>query len=451
MAPRATSTTTHGRRRPKRDAAPPAPAPVAVAVTEAPKRRGRAAKAASQVEAEPQRKKRGRAAKAPAEEAPDEVETAPEQPKKRIGRGRPRAEPAVDDAPAPTKRGGRPRNETPATPVKRRGRPPKNVVDLDRVAGSPRVTKRTRKAPAAPAPAPRIDPRVRSRLRTRAAPAKKKAPVVEAPKPKKRMGRPPKKEVPATPTKKTVEKKTKDARVIKPAAKPRKRRGITILEVPDKYVEQLKEYLQSLMDDDSAAAAAAEAPSPSLEPELEASAEGKGDIIGNETNVNGAEISDEDKASKQHIVDLDEEMEGMDDDADVDAQEFSSSDGERIIEPVDNDQEELSIEEDPQMADIIKEVEMDEAAKEAKIREVLRMQGEVEEPSNKSSDMPQEATASTKEQHIQVMINEEIVFDLQPDEPDSLFDETYHEGSSLAPAASPPELPVAPILPPTFD
>lgn len=230
-------------------AAVPPPAAASVAPAEAPKKRGRVAKAAAPVQ-DAQPKKRGRAPKT----AVEKTEAAAE-PKARVGRGRPKAAaaPNVEDAPAPPKRtAGRPRKQNPVASEevvapKRRGRPPKSAVDLDRVAGPARVSKKstTRAAPTMATPN-RINPRVRAKLRTRAPPAEK-APVVEDVKPKKRAGRPAKKE--------TAESKTKDARIKKTPTKPRKRRGLTTLEIPDKYADQVKDFLQQLIDNDAAAAA----------------------------------------------------------------------------------------------------------------------------------------------------------------------------------------------------
>ncbi|KAJ4293527.1 hypothetical protein N0V90_008810 [Kalmusia sp. IMI 367209] len=208
------------------------------------KKRGRATKAAAGlVELEPTPKRRGRPAKAKVDEEAI-PEPAVEQPKKR--RGRPKAEP-VEAAPAPKRRGGRPRKSEPVP--KRRGRPSKTTVDLSRVVGPSRVSKRTSpqakrttKTAVAPAPAPRINPKVRSKLRNRTTPESKRP-----------VGRPPKNVATPTPIK-TVERKKKDARVAKPAAKPRKKRGVTTIDVPDKFAKAIQDYLHELIESDEAAA-----------------------------------------------------------------------------------------------------------------------------------------------------------------------------------------------------
>jgi hypothetical protein len=142
--------------------------------------------------------------------------------------------------------------ETPETP-RRRGRPAKNASAdvLNRIAGSPRITKsRAKSTPKAkPAAVPRINPRIRSKLRTRLAPAPKvKEELV--PQPAKRRGRPPRAAAQAPSPKKVTSHRAPKATVTKPAA-PRKKRGITVLEVPDKFVALAKQYLQELQDADA--------------------------------------------------------------------------------------------------------------------------------------------------------------------------------------------------------
>jgi hypothetical protein len=299
MAPRKATATT-----PTRSSGRAAKAVAAAAIAkDTPKKRGRPVKAVAPAVPDPTPKKRGRPARAKAE---DEVAAAlgpaAEQPKKGRGRGRKAAEPvpapvaeeapapkrrgrkpaepapepavqdapAVRDAPAPKKRAGRPRKaqvEAPATP-KRRGRPSASGLDLNRVAGPSRVSKRaSSKKTAPPAVGTRSSPRT-SRTRTRAPKQTKKASAAaapkqktlpkankavpkEAPKPKKRMGRPPKNAT-ANPTKQTptkpAERKTKDARVVKSSPKPRKKRGYTTIDVPDRHADAMIDYLQQLMD-----------------------------------------------------------------------------------------------------------------------------------------------------------------------------------------------------------
>jgi hypothetical protein len=61
------------------------------------------------------------------------------------------------------------------------------------------------------------------------------------------MGRPPKTKVEAA-----IAPDTKKARVTKLATKPRKRRGITMLEVPDKHARMMENYLNTLIAADEA-------------------------------------------------------------------------------------------------------------------------------------------------------------------------------------------------------
>jgi hypothetical protein len=248
-----------GRGRPKREAAPePAPTTKADVVAapvepvEPPKKRGRPSKAAAAAEeivAVIEPPKRGRRSLVAPEAAVEEDAPAP---KKRMGRP-PKAKVVEAPAETPKKRAGRPAKadvtiavaveETP----KRRGRPAKNAaVDLSRVAGSPRVTKSRARPAAKAATAPRIDPRVRSRLRTRV-PAAQKVEKPVAAQPTRRRGRPATvKAAPPTPVK---AKATKTA-TTKPVA-PRKKRGYTTLEVPDRFAARVQQYLQELQNDDA--------------------------------------------------------------------------------------------------------------------------------------------------------------------------------------------------------
>ncbi|KAH3973968.1 hypothetical protein HBI25_176090 [Parastagonospora nodorum] len=275
MPPRAQTNVLRGRGRPKRAAADEAsPAPVANASE---KKRGRVAKVdAVDAPAEPP-KKRGRPAKVQQEEPVTVLEAprrsrrslvAPEAPveaaKKRLGRP---AKKEVVEAPAtataPKKHAARSNKsdaDVPAAP-KPRGRPPRNAaaVDLSRVAGSSRVIKsRSKPAPRATAaaiqtaPVPRMDPRMRSKLRTRAPPAQKAKEDV-APQPTKRRGRPPKTNIAAVQApspKKHAGRKATKAAVSKPIA-PRKKRGYTTLDIPDKFAAQVRQYIQELEDADS--------------------------------------------------------------------------------------------------------------------------------------------------------------------------------------------------------
>lgn len=270
-------------------AAEPVPEPVAPTVRA---KRGRPAKAeAADIAAEPP-KKRGRPAKVTAE-IPGPLDT------KALKRGRPslRAPETVADAPTPKasarasrthqaeteatdpavtkKRAGRPRKDDAVPDVApasgKRGRPARTASrDLRGVAGSPRISKRTVGRPAHTFS--RLDPRVRSKLRTRlppapkvvkqesaAAPAKRGRPrkaTVEAPKPKKaealkvqkaKASKPVKAE--ASKSKKLAAQQTTNATSSKPAKSivPRKRRGFTTLEVADSYAAQVKQYYAGLL------------------------------------------------------------------------------------------------------------------------------------------------------------------------------------------------------------
>lgn len=378
------------------------------AASNAPKGRGRATKAVASSKPEPQPKKRGRAAKAKVEEPVAEV--AGEESSTR-GR-RSRKEPVVEEASVPKKRAGRPRKENAvaeqelATPSKRRGRPPKNAVDLNRVAGSPRVNKRTstgtkagkRKAPAA-APASRTNPIVRSKLRTRAPAAPKPAPVADAPKPKKRLGRPPK-TVAAAPTKKTAERKTQGARVTKPATQPRKRRGYTQLDIPDKYVKDVKGFLKGLIDADEAAAA---------EAKTQAAAVAEAVVEENVGEDNDNYNAEEAEASELPQNDVDEDVDGG-------AEEQGDENG---------------IETPEGAAKIVRDVEM-----------VIDVERSADED-------PDAAKAAAEVIIIQEEITE-IVSPVAPqDEPDSLFDDLQDE-SVLAATAAGVDVPIAPMMPATL-
>jgi hypothetical protein len=363
MPPKAQTDALRGRGRPKRSAAPD-PTPI---VEDAPKKRGRAAKVEVEVAAAAQvPKKRGRPSKAPVEEplvvaeppsrgrrtpiAPEPVTEEMEAPKKRMGR--PRKE-EVAEAPVPVekKRVGRPAKtaiaaaeEAPITP-RRRGRPSKNAaLDLDRVVGSARVTKRTSprsksntKATTA-APQPRLNPRVRSKLRNRLPPAQKAISEQPVARPVKRRGRPakatstaltPNKGRGRKPTQKSVLEPTNTA-ITKPSA-PRKKRGITMLEVPDKFAAQLNQYLQDLHDAETL-------PTPVEEEDEEAQAEAGAD---EETQVEDdldpiGEESMEDNDEDMGLSTSDQEEQDRDDDADMDAEpEVPDTDmDEEIVEQV---------------------------------------------------------------------------------------------------------------------
>lgn len=267
MPPKAQTSTRRGR--PARAAAVEAAAPDATMSTSSTlKKRGRPAKA--DTVAEPP-KKRGRPARTPADEPIAQIDSAIKRGRRSVAA----AQEAVAEASVSTKkRAGRPRKdaapEASATP-KRRGRP---ALDIGRFAGSPRVTKRTSQKPVARGPAkvaapPRINAKMRSRLRQRTAPVEKLKTEIEQPV-KKGRGRPKKVNVEpaAAAPKKTVGRGRKPSAPIPAAsakkitarpktAAPRKRRGYTAFEVPDKFAAQVKNYITELQAEDAANAAAA--------------------------------------------------------------------------------------------------------------------------------------------------------------------------------------------------
>jgi hypothetical protein len=263
MPPKVPTNILRGRGRPKRSAAaehaPVANAPTksgrVASAAEVPKKRGRPARInVDESLAVTEAPKRGRrsliATPAPIEEA--------RMPRKRAGRpAKEKQEETEAPATLPKKRAGRPRKvevaaEDALTTPKRRGRPARNpsTVDLSRVADAPHVTKNhpsatPKAAKAAAAPAPRMNPGVRSKLRTRLPPAQKTKEET-APSPTKRRGRPPKAAtMQASPPQKATRRKTVNAAVAKPTSQ-RKKRGYTMLEIPDKFAPQLRQYLQEL-------------------------------------------------------------------------------------------------------------------------------------------------------------------------------------------------------------
>lgn len=217
----------------------------------------------------------------------------------------------AEEAAAPKKRVGRPRNEDaapgiPATP-KRRGRP---ALDLNRVVGSQRVAKRTStrskaavRAPPKPAAVPRINPKMRSRLRTRTAPVEKKVTVEPA---KKRRGRPRNTEIEEVlASNKVVSRGRKASAPVSVAtakkatarpktAVPRKRRGYTSFEVADKFAAQVKQYILDLQAEDAANAAAAAGEADDEGEHIDIEVElGIEDVIGPSDNLKaGVELDD---------------------------------------------------------------------------------------------------------------------------------------------------------------
>ncbi|KAJ8118908.1 hypothetical protein OPT61_g184 [Boeremia exigua] len=247
-----------------------------VATVEPPKKRGRPAKSqgdepVAQIESAI---KRGRRSIAAAEEV---VAEAPAPTKQRAGRSTKATDAVAAEAAAPKKRGGRPRKDDVTTeaaaPSKRRGRP---TLDLNRVAGSSRVGKRSspRSKPAARptrkvAAAPRANPvekaktnvaqpakKARGRpkevgIEVNASAPKKTSTPKKASAPKKASGRGRKASAPVPftlPKKVTARPKT---------AVPRKRRGYTSFEVADKFAAQVKQLIADLLAEDAANAAAA--------------------------------------------------------------------------------------------------------------------------------------------------------------------------------------------------
>lgn len=321
-------------RPPKKRGRPAKTDAVETATLEPPKKRGRPAK--TQVDAPIAQIdgaiKRGRRSLAAANAA---VTDAPIPTKKRAGR--PAKAAAVTEVPIVPKKRGRPRKEdvvpeAPAT-LKRRGRP---ALDLNHVAGSPRVTKRASppskpvaRAPPKVAAAPRINPKMRSRLRQRtvlvekvkeepARPVKKarsrpKQVDVEAeasaPEKKGRRGRKASAPVSATLAKKvTARPKT---------AAPRKRRGYTSFEVADKFAAQVKQFITDLQAEDAAntAAAAGEADDEGEEIEVEVEL---GPEDGVASSLNGAAVE---QAVEEAAAELAEE----DEDAPIDPAEAAEA------------------------------------------------------------------------------------------------------------------------------
>ena len=228
------ATPTRGRGRPKKTEAD-------LVAQDVPKKRGRpAAIEQEEEEAETETappKKRGR---------PSKTEIAPPEDVKPKGRGRPRKQDAVETPLTPERTSPRARKATaapaaPASPVTKRagrGRPPKNAT-----------------AKAAKS-APRLDPKIRSKLRDRnqiqkerdaKAAAKAKADTKPA-----RRGRPgrPRKDGAAPGTKMTARKVARDA-VTKP---PRARKGFAFWEVEKKYLPQLQQIYLDLQANDEAEA-----------------------------------------------------------------------------------------------------------------------------------------------------------------------------------------------------
>lgn len=306
-----------------------------------PAKRGRPAAKADTVEVavEPP-KKRGRPAKAKAEEAAAATQDAP-QAKKRgrpsMHAPKPMAEEeaatteAAEEATAPRKR-GRPRKEeaaadVPVTP--KRGRPAKTAaLDLNRVTGSTRVGKRTSprskptKAVAAP---PRQNARVRSKLRTRLPPAKNTTEEEPAPKPARR-GRPPKNAAQAPAPKKTTGRKAMDAAVAKPPTRPlapRKMRGHTVRQIPDKYVAQIDQFLYELMKAGPSDAAPVEDEQDNTEP-TGAGADDQGD-------EDGLVSSEQDRDEYQDVGEYSDGA-GIDaDDQQDDAQDGHADEDEAVV------------------------------------------------------------------------------------------------------------------------
>ncbi|KAH7079430.1 hypothetical protein FB567DRAFT_121907 [Paraphoma chrysanthemicola] len=429
MPPKAQSNVLRGRGRPKRSAAPepaPAPAPSSAPVADAPKKRGRAAKAEPVEPPAEAPKKRGRPAKASGGElaadypvkrarrslaavAPAPVVEAAPSPKKRAGRP-PKNSVAQPPVPAPTpkKRMGRPRQadvaaaaaqETSETP-RRRGRPAKNVSAdvLNRVAGSPRITKsRARSTPKAkPAAVSLVNRRMRSRLRTRLAPAPKvKEELV--PQPAKRRGRPPRAAAQAPSPKKATSHRGPQTAVTKPAA-PRKKRGITVLEVPDKFVALVTQYLHELQDADA---------------DLEPGEDGAADDISAESEIDADAVA---AAAEEELPEITEENVPLTSATATGDDENASIVGEQI-------QIHDAVDADP-VADMVEEAEvMDDIVSDILAHGDERVE---EQPTEPSAEVEIE-TNIQEVVHIEQGSNQPAAFEedveTQEDGPASIFDE----------------------------
>jgi hypothetical protein len=420
MPPKAQSNVRRGRGRPSKRSAAPEPAPVANAVkrgrvakvdgagapTGTPKKRGRPAKIQDgQPLAVDEPLKRGRRSLA-APEAP--VKDAP-APKKRMGRPA-KKEITEASAPEPTlkKRAGRPSKadaaveEAIAIP-KPRGRPVKNAaaaVNLSRVAGSPRVSKRSKPIPRATkaAIAPRIDPRVRSKLRTRLPPAVKPTQEVVS-QPKKRRGRPPKANAAAAQapsSNKGAGRKATKAAVAKPSA-PRKRRGYMMLEIPDKFVAQVKQYLQELQDAETFPTPVQE--ETETEAEIEAGAEAEEEdqdmIVEEDPHITSATaddgIGDAFVVAKQVADEEDFAGDQDEDDMQEDMQEETVQDV--IVEKdVEDEPTEVATEVDVQMS-VQEVVQMEQELNDADAlqQELVAIESHNDEPSSSLNDKDMEA------------------------------------------------------------
>jgi hypothetical protein len=356
-----------------------------------------------------------------------ELEPTPVMSKKRGRPSKAAAAKVVEDAPQPTPKSKTAAAETIAIPPKKRaGRPAKAATasSLNRVAGSPRVSKRApakRASTAATAkPVARIDPRVRSKLRTRNAPVKKGPAPIETPKkpakrakqetasvqPPKKRGRPaaatktatkatagsgrgrPRKDASAqVDTKKApvaTKKAPKTARqaISKPVA-PRKRRGYTTLEVPDKFAAQIQQHLLDLE-------AAEEAPEEAADEEAEEEQE----HIFQDQDVN-AEVTpvDEDENAKE---DAQEEVQLV-----------------VVVKPAEEETYEEGAEDFAG--------EPDETAGEIEVEYEIREETIIEEPTNQEFQMQGD---------IEDVLNRAVSSELTPSYDDD-FEESAHDTSIL--------------------
>lgn len=277
MPPKARPHAPSGTRRSQRAAAP--------TLTTAMKRRRPLQTETSQTAEEPPKKKRGRPPKQPSttvQSVPSALSAsaaAPTSPKKRPGRPRkqdgppslaPAGEAAQAPATAPKKRPGRPRKnekllvaETPTRTYKR-GRPAKKVMGLDsslircssRLIERPAIQREAAEPTASSAPAtptPRMNPRMRSKLRKRL-PSTRNIPSQPSNVQPARRGRPPKLQAAAKLAASTSKTATgavagvaRDAKRSKPIVL-RKPRGHTMLKVADKYASQVQQYYESLVN-----------------------------------------------------------------------------------------------------------------------------------------------------------------------------------------------------------
>jgi hypothetical protein len=170
---------------------------------------------------------------------------------------------------------------------------------------------------------------MRSKLRTRLAPAQKAIETVPL-QPAKRRGRPAKAAAQATSQKKPTNSKAPTAAVTKPVAS-RKKRGVTILDVPDKFAAQVRQYLQELQEAESLPALVQSGAADDIVAEAEIGADAGGDeefavIVEENILITSATHSEDEEnalvASEQTQDQDHDDADAVDDaDADVGVQE----------------------------------------------------------------------------------------------------------------------------------